>query len=123
VGVLQVAPCPCTPLKVDPRLTATSGRGNMERLAEHNISATYVPVGFSRQLALPEPPDPPQIDVLFFGTVLPRRQKIIQELRDAGLKVSGDGIVEDPTSLSANQLCLVAGLCERGESRDLRGRA
>ena len=65
-------------------------RSNVERLRGFNVTATYVPLGYSKTLLLPPLPPgapPPQIDVLFYGTTLSRRQAIVHELRSAGIRV------------------------------------
>jgi len=60
---------------------------NVERLEGFNITATHVPLGYSQTLLLPHEASPPQIDVLFYGTTLPRRLAIVDELRSAGIRV------------------------------------
>lgn len=67
-------------------------RANVDRLLSHNLTATYVPLGFGDCLAIGSAADAPplsqrQIDVLFYGTVLPRRTRIIRNLRAAGIRV------------------------------------
>lgn len=67
----------------------------MARLSLHNVSVSYVPVGFGESLYIPRPSgrDRPfekrQLHVLFYGSVIPRRQTIINQLRAAGVKVRG----------------------------------
>jgi len=50
--------------------------------------ARIVPVGYVRELTRLKLSPEPDIDVLFFGSINARRQKIIEDMRAAGLKVA-----------------------------------
>lgn len=60
---------------------------NATRLAEFGINVSrVVPVGYASELTrIPRAPDP-EIDVLFFGSMNPRRQAVIDQMRALGLK-------------------------------------
>lgn len=45
-----------------------------------------LPIGYNERLTRIEKPQVQDIDVLFYGSINPRRQKILDELKDAGLK-------------------------------------
>ncbi|HEX4648710.1 MAG TPA: methyltransferase domain-containing protein [Steroidobacteraceae bacterium] len=60
---------------------------NVRRLAAHGArSACYVPVGYVPELVR-IPPLREEIDVLFYGSVNPRRQQILDALKARGLNV------------------------------------
>jgi hypothetical protein len=73
---------------------------NMPYWKEHNVDAQYVPIGYVPQLTRINPALYPDIDILFYGSVSPRRLKILQELqRIPGIKVQigmGFGKERDP---------------------------
>ena len=47
---------------------------------EHDVAADYVPIGFCSQLSRIAPVNYPDLDVLFFGAISPRRKKVIAQL-------------------------------------------
>lgn len=49
--------------------------------------ARIVPIGYVKELTRLQQASDPDLDVLFFGSMNPRRQKIIDEMRAAGLRV------------------------------------
>lgn len=53
---------------------------NMPYWQEHGIDADYVPIGYVPQMTRIKPAIYPDIDVLFFGGISPRRAKILREL-------------------------------------------
>lgn len=60
---------------------------NVLRLAEQGITAKHVPVGYVPELRRITPAEVEDIDVLFCGSLNPRRQKILDDLKAAGLNV------------------------------------
>jgi hypothetical protein len=62
-------------------------QANAEALAAHGIATTLVPIGYVARLARIVPAATPDIDVLFYGSINPRRQRILDALRERGLAV------------------------------------
>jgi len=62
---------------------------NLERIREltGNTRLAYVPVGYVPQLTRIAPAESQDIDVLFYGSMNDRRQRIVDALRVAGLEV------------------------------------
>lgn len=60
---------------------------NIKRLAEFDCAARHVPLGYSPELTRIEPAPEQDIDVLFYGSINERRQKVLDGLRRAGLNV------------------------------------
>jgi hypothetical protein len=60
---------------------------NARYLVEHGITKVrHIPIGYSPRLDRIVDPGAQDIDVLFFGVMTPRRQRIVEELRLRGLK-------------------------------------
>ena len=59
---------------------------NVEILAANGIAATVVPLGYHPGLEI-VPKREPDVDVLFSGTVTPRRAPILDSMRERGLEV------------------------------------
>ncbi len=61
-------------------------RRNLDALARLGVrNAAHLPIGFVPELARIAPADKEDIDVLFYGSVNERRDRILKEIRDAGL--------------------------------------
>lgn len=60
---------------------------NIRKLAEFQCPARHVPLGYSPELTRIDAAPEQDIDVLFYGSINERRQKILDALRAAGLKV------------------------------------
>jgi predicted O-methyltransferase YrrM len=59
---------------------------NVKLWAEFGAYARHVPIGYTPNLTVP-PAACQDIDVLFFGCMTPRRNKIIEDMHNAGIKV------------------------------------
>jgi hypothetical protein len=60
---------------------------NVAALRARSILAKHVPLGYHPVLKRIQPAPVEDIDVLFYGSINPRRQKVIDELRAAGVVV------------------------------------
>lgn len=60
---------------------------NLKSWTDEGISAIHVPVGYTPNLSRIPRAKVQDIDVLFYGWMTPRRSQIVQQLKDAGLKV------------------------------------
>lgn len=60
---------------------------NMSYWNEHNIAAQLVPIGYVPELTRIPPHPRPDIDVLFYGSMNARRQKVLAELEASSVKV------------------------------------
>ncbi len=54
---------------------------NMEWLAKHGINAIYKPIGFHPKMARIQPCQKKEIDILFYGSLNARREKILTQLQ------------------------------------------
>jgi len=59
---------------------------NIEALAANGIKARHVPIGYMPSMSF-IPETEKDIDILHYGSLNPRRQKILEELQKSGLKV------------------------------------
>ena len=59
---------------------------NIDRLAQFGVKAIHVPLGYVPELARIAPATE-DIDVLFYGLINPRRQQMLEQLKDRGLNV------------------------------------
>ena len=55
---------------------------NMDYWREHGVDAVHVPIGYCPQLSRIAPINYPDLDVLFIGSISPRRAKIIRDLQE-----------------------------------------
>jgi len=60
---------------------------NIKYLEKIGIKAKYLPIGYSPYLEMIPKKQLRDIDVLFFGSVVDRREKILKRLKEMGLKV------------------------------------
>lgn len=61
---------------------------NIELLKKFNIfNATYVPLGYVSQLSRINPDKIQDIDILFYGSINPRREHVLSQLKSCGLNV------------------------------------
>lgn len=61
-------------------------RRNIAKLAELGVeNAAHLPIGYVPELTRIEPSNAQDIDVLFYGSVNPRRQQVLQSLQSRGL--------------------------------------
>lgn len=60
---------------------------NIELLAKHGVAASMLPVGYAESLARIANVAEPDIDVLMYGSMNPRRQYVLELLRQRGVNV------------------------------------
>jgi len=91
-----------------PDILAVSARSRQEFLASRGIESHFVPLGYSgeaqgRLLGLPR-----DIDVLFLGTMqVPRRRRLVAQLRRAGIDVQTEGGWTDPKAWNEDRTRLL----------------
>jgi hypothetical protein len=71
-----------------PRFTVWDySAANVRYLADRGITARHVPLGYAKALTRIERAAEQDIDVLFYGDMTPRRERVIAAVRAAGLNV------------------------------------
>ena len=63
-------------------------RRNLKVWQEAGIDCRHVPIGYTPNLTRIHPTEVKDIDCLFYGWMTPRRTRIVNELKDSGLRVS-----------------------------------